>query len=302
MIFFFTKKKLTGNKAYNLIKMTIEGFPVPPGFSLYENEVLSDVQLYNLYYKCIKHGNVSVRSSSNHEDNKRKSGAGFYKTIINLNYEEIPQAIHSIRGDGSKKRLMPIIIQKYIIAKISGVAFSINPINGLNDIYIEYHTGECEKVVSGRIIPEVTIFKKNDIHNDKVIPKKLVQYIIHLEIFFGLPVDVEWCIDKDGKIWILQCRPVTIINQNGYQYAWSTREPLWAMDLAFKTRCATIGNKKDNRYFHKDIIYSRNEKGLFDCYIGLIDHISVLKYVKKQLRKKYITPIEIKKIPISPCF
>ena len=31
------------------------------------------------------------------------------------------------------------------------------------------------------------------------------------EKFFGRPQDIEWAIDGDGKLWLLQSRPITTL-------------------------------------------------------------------------------------------
>jgi len=294
--FILCKKKVIGNKAYNLVRMTVGGFPVPPGFIIHRNETLADLQLRTLYDKFIKSGKASVRSSSSNEDGEKNSGAGFYKTILDLQFEEISPAIQAVRQQANTQETMPIIVQEYIKAKLSGVAFSIDPVHGTDNVYLEYNAGGCDSVVSGHITPKAKSFDKNNIQKDKLLPKELVQHIIHLEIFFGLPVDVEWCIDDQGKIWILQCRPITTIPRGCYQYAWSTREPLWAMHLAFNVRCNEIENRYSRIYSHKEIIYTRDKSGVFDCYIGLVDNISALKYVANKTNQEYVRPREIEVI------
>jgi len=39
---------------------------------------------------------------------------------------------------------------------------------------------------------------------------KLAEQVLMLERYFKRPVDMEWCIDKEGKLFILQCRPLKI--------------------------------------------------------------------------------------------
>ncbi len=181
-------------------------------------------------------------------------------------------------------------MQEYIEAKLSGVAFSIDLVNGTDNIYIEFVSGRCEQIVSGHVTPESEVFNKNNVIASNQIPKNLVEYIIKLELLFGTPVDVEWCIDNNEKIWILQCRPITTIPQKCYQYAWSTREPLWATDLAFKTR----SKKKNGRgYYHNEILYTRSGLEKFDCYIGLKDYVSVLRYSCEEINNEYEEPIQI---------
>ncbi|TXE27171.1 hypothetical protein FOT62_22925 [Serratia marcescens] len=212
-------RHVLGNKAYNLTKMKIAGLPIPEGFVILFNETPSIKEIINWYNTYIVKGSVSVRSSSNKEDGETKSGAGFYKTKLNIPLQRIQIAIKIVRQQADKEGKIPVIIQQYIHAMLSGVAYSINPKNGMDDIYMEYGHGPCDDVVAGRIIPKSLVVKKNEVCHHKEIPHKLVEYIIQLELLFGMPVDVEWCIDHSGKIWILQCRPITVIPSQCYQYA-----------------------------------------------------------------------------------
>ncbi|EIC86373.1 PEP/pyruvate-binding domain-containing protein [Serratia sp. M24T3] len=282
-----TNIKRVGNKAFNLMRVAEVGIPVPPGFVINNAESPSNKDCIKLYNKYISHGRVSVRSSSDKEDGDKKSAAGIYKTILDVSSDEIELAFQAVRRHSKKSRMIPVIVQKQIEAKTSGVAFSINPINGDNDIYIEYYEGRCENIVSGNIIPRHLVLKKHTYHENDNIPLKLFEFIIQLEMIFNVPVDIEWCIDYDGNVWILQCRPITVIPSDCFRYAWSTREPLWAMEQAFKTRCNDGENQKKDIYLHEEIIYSRDLDKTFHCYIGLKDHISALAYTMKVLNSPF---------------
>ncbi|AKK73191.1 hypothetical protein OK18_11685 [Chryseobacterium gallinarum] len=296
-----TTKSLVGNKAFNLMKVAKAGIAVPPGFVVNSAENLSDKKLIKLYDKFISHGKASVRSSSDKEDGEKKSAAGIYKTLLDVSSAEIGISLQAVREYSRKSKNIPVIVQKQIDPKMSGVAFSINPVNGDNDIYIEYNKGRCENIVSGSIIPKTVSLKKKSYEDNGDIPLTLYEYIIRLEMIFKEPVDIEWCIDHDEKVWILQCRAITVIPSDSFRYAWSTHEPLWAMEQAFKTRCEDEENESSELYLHREIIYSRDSSGAFDCYIGLNDHISALKYSMKVLSKQYddIDPIECIERPKS---
>lgn len=280
-------KESVGNKAFNLMRVATAGISVPPGFVVSVAETLTDKELISLYKKYITHGKVSVRSSSDKEDGEKKSAAGTYKTLLDVSSVEIGASLLAVRDHSTMSRAIPVIVQKQIDAQVSGVAFSINPMNGDNDIYIEYTAGRCEDVVSGSLIPKTAVLNKKSYEGDGDIPLILFDSIIQLEMIFREPVDIEWCIDHDEKVWILQCRPVTVIPCDSFQYAWSAHEPLWAMEQAFKTRCEDEANRHSGLYLHREIIYSRDSNGVFDCYIGLKDHLSALQYTMTTLGEKY---------------
>ena len=52
---------------------------------------------------------------------------------------------------------------------------------------------------------------------------QLAQLGLQLENYFGAPQDVEWCLDDQGRIYIVQCRPLhlesTVLNWSDY-YPW----------------------------------------------------------------------------------
>ncbi len=133
-----------------------------------------------------------------------------------------------------------------IQSNVSGVAFSINPINNnKNEIVIEAAWGLGESIVSGEVTPDTYVVNKED---NKIISKaiknqknklvkdnevnkyvniengnvqklddksilELTNLIKEIHNFYGFPVDIEWGIEND-KIYILQCRPITTIQEN----------------------------------------------------------------------------------------
>lgn len=41
--------------------------------------------------------------------------------------------------------------------------------------------------------------------------KMLVDWVKRIEAHYGQPMDIEWAIDGQDKIWILQSRPITTL-------------------------------------------------------------------------------------------
>lgn len=148
---------------------------------------------------------------------------------------------YRIKNKDTSNILVAVVVQKMIQSEISGVSFSINPSNNNKDeIMIESVLGLGEAIVSGSVTPDNYIVDKNlnkikniNINNQKVkLVKKdgknewqdvkagsaqklddrlileLSNIIKNLEDFYKFPVDVEWGV-QDGKIYILQCRPIT---------------------------------------------------------------------------------------------
>jgi pyruvate,water dikinase len=145
------------------------------------------------------------------------------------------------------------IVQKMVDSEKSGVMFSSQPSTGEPEVVLEGAWGLGESVVSGSVSPdnfvvdrktknilskyiatkEIMIIRDPKTQKTVTIPvpdeKKdavvltddeaiqLAKYGEILEKHYGIPQDIEWGVEK-GKIYILQSRPITTIN-NGKKIA-----------------------------------------------------------------------------------
>ncbi len=135
---------------------------------------------------------------------------------------------------------MSVLIQKQIKGRFSGVAFSRDPVDRLNDaVAIEALPGNASQVVSGKFNPQryrvsipsasslteqINIVCENQRENSTVIPQDLLESVALLaremeDIFDGIPQDIEWTYDGE-KLWILQVRPITNL------------QPIWTRRIA----------------------------------------------------------------------
>ena len=135
---------------------------------------------------------------------------------------------------------MAVIIQELIIGDASGVMFTMDPNTFDEKTLIEAVVGLNEGLVSGKITPSKFTYDNNkhaiessdytkqsnairiknngiettnndkDIKNflDKETLERLGSIGQEIEKLFGAPQDIEWTI-KDGKIYVLQSRPIT---------------------------------------------------------------------------------------------
>ena len=138
---------------------------------------------------------------------------------------------------------MAVVVQDMIHATVAGTTFTVHPDAKANDLMvIEATWGLGETLVSGSITPDRYIINKIDwTIEDKImggknimsLPSKdgaklvktpsekrrsfcLTDYMAisiarlcsEIEMVFGQPQDIEWCIDNRG-VWVLQSRPIT---------------------------------------------------------------------------------------------
>jgi pyruvate,water dikinase len=138
-----------------------------------------------------------------------------------------------------------LVVQRQIDATRAGVMFTIDPASGRDDVLvIEGAFGLGESVVSGSVSPDRYVVTKDGLQIEKrEIRRKEMEIVsaanvgtltrelpperagepvlsdaeareiaelgMRIEAHYGAPQDTEWAIDRDGKAWMLQSRPVT---------------------------------------------------------------------------------------------
>ena len=58
--------------------------------------------------------------------------------------------------------------------------------------------------------------------------RELAELGRRIEEHYGAPQDTEWAFDPDGKVWMLQSRPVTSAGGDGRADGRSSREACWS--------------------------------------------------------------------------
>jgi len=180
---------------------------------------------------------LNIRGTSNVVEAVRKCWASLF-TSRAIYYRETNKFKH-------EDVLIAVVIQRMVNSQAAGVMFSVNPVNNdKNEIIIEGGFGLGELVVSGQITPNMYVVIKNTLEiKEKVIneqeiglfrdkqgksvkkkikdPSKqvlsdekileLAKLGIKIEKHYKKPMDIEWAIDEDSKLFILQARPVTAL-------------------------------------------------------------------------------------------
>jgi phosphohistidine swiveling domain-containing protein len=221
-----------GHKAKNLSLLLKQGFAVPRGFVL-TSRTQAQIADEKLKESIDSLGGfpVAVRSSSNLEDLDSASFAGLYESYLNVNsLEELRRRIEDCFQSSSSQRVsdylekkgidsshtkmeMGVLVQKMVNAKYSGVAFTLNPISGdSSEILVEYIEGLGEKLVSGQVTPKsisIDLDKKSSPRPAPFDLDSLERELLKVQAIFGKPQDVEWAINQDDKLYILQSRAIT---------------------------------------------------------------------------------------------
>ncbi len=204
---------------------------------------------------------VAVRSSAVDEDGACVSFAGEYETFLNVTGAAAvaTAVVRCWQSLGSQRVLeyrrqhglpeeglcLAVLVQEFIPADVSVIAFSANPVTGgLDQIVINASWGLGESLVGGTVTPDSYMVDKATLKiverqiGDKRrmavpapkgteevdVPRflrtrpaledwqvaELAQLAVALESTLGWAVDLE-CAYRAGKLYLLQCRPVTTI-------------------------------------------------------------------------------------------
>ena len=234
------KDKLNvGKKIYNNIFFLKKDVKIPNSFYInyktYENyrknkeEIISKIK--NDLENIFENKTYVVRSSINSEDLEESSFAGQFKTFLNLkSKEDLIKSIINIYDEiiddrnknylekfGKKDFKVSILIQEQVISEFSGVIFTRNPVNYLNEVVIEYVKGYGELLVDKGVTPERWRYNWEMWVDKPVNPKLDEKYlediknkILEIKKEYKLEIDAEWTISK-GEIYFLQLRPITTI-------------------------------------------------------------------------------------------
>lgn len=183
-------------------------------------------------------GLVAVRSSACAEDSEAASYAGQQETYLNTDgLAEVlanvvrcwlsfftERAVFYRREKGSLDDVaMAVVVQEMVDSDRSGVLFTVDPVHGRRDrMVVEAARGLGEAVVSGEVTPDnYTLGRDGVVKKSRVVGAERVLSDADCAALAGLgrrladlhggPQDIEWAFDADGRLFLLQSRPVTTI-------------------------------------------------------------------------------------------
>lgn len=212
-----------GAKTLNLMELRKLGLNVP------KFEVISAMQVESADKKTLAreiHGKLkcekyAVRSSALIEDSEKESFAGQFKTLVEVEPENLAKAIEEVIAQAAEYlngdlKKFSLLVQQYIEPDFSGVTFTRNP-NGEREMVIEYHQGLGEELVSGKIKPkQLSFYWSNKVESELPEIVSAIADFKRIEVHYKKPQDIEWCI-KDGEWYFLQTRPITTISDVQYE-------------------------------------------------------------------------------------
>ncbi|MET9024549.1 aminotransferase class III-fold pyridoxal phosphate-dependent enzyme [Nocardia sp. NPDC004168] len=232
-----------GGKAATLHELLTDGFAVPAGFVVPADLDLDGVGDDDLsgWVRAIGGFPVAVRSSGVLEDLDDASFAGQYESYLDVAdadalrthiercrasvRNERVRAYLSRRGMAGAEATVAVLVQRMVEARCAGVGFSIDVLTGIEEhAVLEACHGVGERLVSGQVTPTRYTLRlsdggvvareagEEDVRLDGADTEALAALLLAVQARRHRPQDIEWAIDGDGALWLLQSRAVTAIS------------------------------------------------------------------------------------------
>ncbi|SIN41579.1 PEP/pyruvate-binding domain-containing protein [Micromonospora cremea] len=224
---------LVGGKAAGLGELIRLGKRVPEGFCVtteaHRLGVIPQAEIVAAY-ELLGTGPVAVRSSATAEDLPDASFAGQQDSVLNVTgtteliaaIRKCWDSLHTVRATAYRDARaidhqtvrMAVVVQRMITPAVAGVLFTANPLTGRRDeMAVDAAPGVGTTVVDGATT--VDHYVLDGVARDDagcLTSAHLAELRTtgeRLQDHFGRPQDVEWAIDGDGLLWLLQSRPIT---------------------------------------------------------------------------------------------
>lgn len=235
-------RALLGSKAATLNALAAKGFRIPLGFVVtaeaFERLGPDIAEALNQAADKTGPGPFAVRSSAAAEDLPGASYAGLYETFLNVTRDDLPDGIRRCLASAAHDRVaayqstlggsgesapaapaMAALIQQMVQPLAAGVAFTANPLTGNRDeTIITAVQGLGEALVAGDEIGEEWTVRAQDATCTRSTDTLTAAQALEVAGLArsvgdqaGAPQDIEWAIDTDGVLFLLQARPMTAL-------------------------------------------------------------------------------------------
>lgn len=190
-------------------------------------------------YVTLGGGRVAVRSSATAEDLPGGSFAGQQDTYLDVSgddqlldairrcwaslWNERAVAYRRANAVDDQDVTLAVVVQRMVDASAAGVLFTADPVTGRRrTATIDAVAGLGEKLVAGAVDPDHYAV---DVARREVIKRPAVEKSVlgnqelldlaelgdSVERHFGAPQDIEFALEAERRIWLVQSRPITTL-------------------------------------------------------------------------------------------
>ncbi|MBN1629482.1 MAG: hypothetical protein JW990_06955, partial [Thermoleophilia bacterium] len=229
-----------GGKADGLARLIRLGLRVPAGFVVLGASRGDLPVTLPAFYDALGGGRMAVRSSALGEDSSEASFAGQYRTLLDVEglaqlesaIEQCLSSLYSDRAVSYRRQQtqtadlsMSVVVQCMVDAVAAGVLFTADPVSGRrNCMIVDVVPGTGERLVSGEVTPDHYVLSRDGEilatqlraegppQISALSPERLRELTagaLLAEKDHGQPLDLEWALGADGRIYWLQARPIT---------------------------------------------------------------------------------------------
>ncbi len=227
---------LVGAKAANLARARRAGLPVLPGLVLttewdhrgWSHPSRSEQSPARAAWETLGASGertLVVRSSSTNEDGGSSSMAGVFESVLDVRtWPSFVEAVDRVLGSQRRADVvgarMAVLVQPQLAPRFGGVLFAADPVTGRTDRFLLAAVeGGPDRLVSGLddgwtavLSPRGRVLEQRGgaaLPLGRATLRALARLAARASAAFGAPQDIEWAVDDDGTVWLLQSRPIT---------------------------------------------------------------------------------------------
>jgi pyruvate,water dikinase len=228
---------LVGAKAASLAWLANHGVAVPAAIAIptdvtakiARGDALESELLAGALRRWLDPANTyAVRSSAPEEDGELRSFAGQLESRLDVAAADILEAVREVatpdperiaayaaRSGVAVPDRVAVVIQEMVPVASAGIAFSRNPLTGLDEVVVEAVPSRGDALADDGVTPDRWIRRWGSFTESPVeprVPGRQIEDVavetVRLARAYGRPVDLEWA--NDGTTtWWLQARPMT---------------------------------------------------------------------------------------------
>jgi len=219
-----------GAKAANLATAALHDLPVLPGFVIPVRPGDGAHDLRAAWERLSAGGRrtLVVRSSSTLEDGAVSSMAGRFVSVLDVEgWPAFLAAVDEVRASASGPGTMAVLVQPQLDPAAGGVMFGADPVDGRTDrVIVSATPGGPAALVGGEVNGTRYALTRRgrlvSVEHDsgpaegegplsRLQLRALARLAARAASVFGGPQDVEFAFEGDGRLWLLQSRPVTAL-------------------------------------------------------------------------------------------